>query len=60
MTDLTNDLRDALERLLADVEAICCDRLAYGMPVEDPDHPFHDSVTAARAALAKVKQTEGR
>ena len=56
MTNLTNDLRDALEHLLADVEAICCDRLAYGMPVENPDHPFHDSVTAARAVLARARQ----
>ena len=53
--DQVQKLHDALERLLADVEAICCDRLAYGMPVEDPDHPFHDSVTTARAALAKAK-----
>jgi len=56
MTDLTNDLRDALERLLADVEAICCTPRCYGMPVENSDHPFHDSVTAARAALVRARQ----
>ena len=54
MTDLTHDLRDALERLLADVEAICGTPRCYGMPVEDSDHPFHDSVTVARAALARA------
>ena len=59
MTDLTNDLRDALERLLADVEAICCTPKCFGMPVEAADHPFHDSVTAARAALARAGQIEG-
>jgi len=53
--DLTDELRDALERLLADVEAIACTPKCYGMPVEDPDHPFHDSVTAARVALAKAR-----
>ena len=57
MTDLAQDLRDALERLLADVKAIACTPKCYGMPVEDPDHPFHDSVTAARAVLAKTRQT---
>ncbi len=46
-------LRDALERLLADVEAIACTPKCYGMPVENPDHPFHESVKVARAALAK-------
>ena len=54
MSDPTHDLRDALERLMADVEAICCTPKCYGMPVEDPDHPFHDSVTVARAALARA------
>jgi len=56
MADLTHHLQDALERLLADVEAICCTPRCYGMPVEDPDHPFHDSVTAARAVLAKAER----
>ncbi|MBF0562471.1 MAG: hypothetical protein HQL37_10730 [Alphaproteobacteria bacterium] len=56
MPDLPHDLCDALERLLADVEAICCTPKCYGMPVENPDHPFHDSVTAARVALAKARQ----
>ncbi len=58
MADLTHDLRDALERLLADVEAICCTPRCYGMSVEEPDHPFHDSVTAARAALAKAERDD--
>ena len=57
MTDLAQDLRDALERLLADIEAIACTPKCYGMPVEAPDHPFHDSVTAARAVLARARQT---
>ncbi|MEI7608088.1 MAG: hypothetical protein WCJ64_11965 [Rhodospirillaceae bacterium] len=55
MTDLAHELRDALERLLADVEAIACTPRCYGMPVEDPGHPFHDSVTAARNALAMAR-----
>ena len=59
MTDLAHDLRDALERLLADVEAICCTPRCYGMPVEAPDHPFHDSVTVARGALAKAARVGG-
>ena len=55
MTDLAHELRDALERLLADVEAISCTPRCFGMPVEDPDHPFHESVKAARTALAMAK-----
>jgi hypothetical protein len=58
MIDLTHDLRDALERLLADVEAICCTLRCYGMPVEDPDHPFHDSVAAARSVLVRAGQVD--
>ncbi|CAK0760313.1 hypothetical protein WCLP8_3170002 [uncultured Gammaproteobacteria bacterium] len=60
MPDLPHDLRGTLERLLADVEAICCTPKCYGMPVEDPDHPFHDSVTAARAVLARARQVDER
>lgn len=57
MTDLADELRAALEVLLADVEAIAGTPNAYGMPLEDPDHPFHDSVAAARHALAKTRKT---
>ncbi len=60
MADPITDLREALERLLADVEAIACGRNSYGMPVEDPDHPFHDSVMAARKALARTGRTTPR
>ena len=60
MTDLAQDLRDALERLLADVEAIACTPKCYGMRVENPDHPFHDSVTTARAVLARAREAERR
>ncbi len=58
--DLVQKFRDALEHLLADVEAIACTPRCYGMPVEDPDHPFHDSVTAARAVLARARDAERR
>ena len=58
MTDLAHELRDALERLLADVEAIACTPRCFGMPVEDPDHPFHNTVTAARAVLARARHTD--
>jgi len=60
MTDPSHELRDALERVLSDVEAICCTPKCYGMPVEDPDHPFHDSVTTARAVLARARQADER
>lgn len=60
MSDSADDLREALELLLADVEAIACTPNAYGMPVEDPDHPFHASVTAARNALTKARDAEER
>ena len=58
--DQAQKLRDALESLLADVEAIACTPKCYGMPVEDPAHPFHDSVTAARAVLARAREAERR
>ena len=51
--NIVHELRSALELLLADVEAIACTPRCYGMPVEDPEHPFHESVKAARAILAK-------
>ncbi|MFC7333071.1 MULTISPECIES: hypothetical protein [Azospirillaceae] len=52
MTTSVDVLRDALEQLLADVEAIAGTPNAYGMPLEDPDHPFHSSAMAARTALS--------
>lgn len=45
-------LTSALNCLLADVEAVACGVSAYGMPVKDPEHPFHKSVLQARKALA--------
>ena len=59
IANLTDDLRDALECLLADVEAIAGTPRCFGMPVEHPDHPFHDSVTAARAVLAEARLDDG-
>lgn len=53
-------LRAALSGLLADVESICCDPNAYGMPVTDPDHPFHASVISARAALDTMRLKPNR
>ena len=50
--DQVQKLRDALEHLLADVEAINCTPKCFGMPVEDPNHPFHESVKTARDVLA--------
>jgi len=44
-------LRSALRDLLGDVEGYNCDRAAFGMPVEHEEHPFHESVMTARAAL---------
>ena len=55
--DRLHALRNALELLLADVEAIAGTPKCYGMPVEHPDHPFHDSVKAAREALS-MSQSE--
>lgn len=40
-------LANALDRVLDDMLGAT----DFGMPVEDPDHPFHDSVKEARAAL---------
>lgn len=51
---LQSDLRmtrKALELLLSDVESTSVDRAAYGMPVENEEHPFHESVTKARLVL---------
>ena len=44
-------LVSALRLLLSDMESLSGEE-AYGCPVEDEEHPFHESVTAARAALA--------
>lgn len=41
----------ALRALLADVEASVACSQAYGMPVSNPDHPFHRSVTQARRVV---------
>lgn len=43
-------LDDAFGFLLADVENIACGEAAYGFPVENEQHPFHESVLRARAA----------
>lgn len=43
-------LETALNMLLNDVEG----GVDYGMPFEDPEHGFHESVMAARRALGKV------
>ena len=40
-------LQTALALLLSDVESA----VDYGMPFEDPEHGFHESVMAARRAL---------
>lgn len=40
-------LKTALALLLSDVESV----VDYGMPFEDPEHGFHESVMAARRAL---------
>lgn len=48
-----NEAMDALQLLLRDVEASACGREAYGMPVENEDHPFHVSVLRARNVLAR-------
>lgn len=44
------DLLAALQFLVADVEAA----VDFGCPFEDPDNNFHESVTAARAAIARA------
>lgn len=54
---LNGQLKAALGGLLSDVEADVASPGAYGYPVEDEQHPYHESVLAARAALA---QAEGR
>lgn len=41
------ELKIALALLLDDVEG----SVDYGMPFEDPEHGFHQSVMAARRAL---------
>jgi len=45
-------LQDALKHLLETVEGDACCPTAYGMRVEDPEHPYHEDVTRARKALA--------
>lgn len=47
-TALIDQLTEALAMLLDDVEG----NVDYGMPFEDPEHGWHESVMAARAALA--------
>ena len=42
-----NELRNALVLLLSDVEG----SVDYGMPFDNPEHGFHESVMAARKAL---------
>ena len=44
----------ALRTLLDDAEGIAAPRGAYGMPITDEEHPWHESVMAARAALASI------
>lgn len=48
-----SELVDAFRKLPADVESIACGENAYGFPVEGEDHPDHESVLRARAALAQ-------
>lgn len=45
------ELLAALSMLLSDVEST----VHYGMPFTNPEHGFHESVMAARAAIAKAK-----
>lgn len=47
-------VEDSLGLLLADVESSQCDVAAYGMPVENEDHPFYESVLQAREAQARL------
>lgn len=47
---LNIELVNALELLHGDVENF----IDYGMPFENPEHGFHESVMAARAAIAKA------
>jgi hypothetical protein len=44
-----------LELLLADVEGEHAGEAAYGIPITDPEHPWHERVMRARAAIAKAK-----
>ena len=43
------ELNDAFGFLMADVENIACGEAAYGFPVENDQHSYHESVLRARA-----------
>lgn len=44
----------ALRALLDAAEGITAPWGAYGVSITDPDHPWHESVMTARAALASI------
>lgn len=44
------ELTDAFSLLMVDVESFVCCAAAYGYPVENEQHPFHESVLRARTA----------
>ena len=54
------DAATALARLLSRVEGEVGDPGAYGCRIEDPDHPWHEDVMAARDALDKAERDRGR
>jgi len=54
-TALLHEMYDALNLLLQDVEDVACGVNAYGMPVENEEHPFHESVLKARKVLSKLR-----
>ena len=49
---------DAFAELLGQVESYECDPGAFGMPVEDEDHPWHETVLKARKALEMVEYAD--
>lgn len=48
----------AFEELLSRVEGEVCGRAAYGYEITDPNHPWHEDVMNARAAVARAKATQ--
>jgi hypothetical protein len=49
------DLLEALELLLGDAEPWHAAHNAHAMPISDPEHPWHESIMAARKAIDKTR-----
>ena len=52
---IVDELITALRLLLDDAEASHADYAAHAMAITNPDHPWHESIMAARAALDKAE-----